>query len=120
MVNIYLNPIYWGSRERVMRRIRFIFLVRKFFRPIIAESFVLLGALSTCVFLVSLKDIMANMSSMSFRDSVDYLWESAFRSDFFTQMILGVICIAGLLFMKDCVRKLVQYLGTFGRQAKIS
>ena len=100
-----ISEVHDDLKYRVMQRIKFIYLTRKIFSPLVAEAALMVAALLVCRFWVSLGSVSTNfrVESVSFGSLANYLLSAVYHTETIVQVMMGVFLVAFILVVRNLV-----------------
>jgi uncharacterized protein involved in cysteine biosynthesis len=89
----------------VMNRVRSVYIMRNFVRPLLVKSVLLCGIIVAISFTVSIPDVIKNMSNLSeFAQYLSFISAAFIKTEFLVQIILLATIVLAFLFVKDVIK----------------
>ncbi len=96
--------------DAVMRRVRFIYLLRSLYSPLALQTTILLSIGIGFTFSISIVDIARNISSLPrWTNSVSYLFSSVLHTELLNQLMLGASLVIVTLLAREVMRNRLLY-----------
>jgi hypothetical protein len=98
-------------KSNVMKRVRNIHSMRVVIRPLLIELMVIIAATVSLMYLVSVPNVLKNMSNLSGPGHyLKYLFEAFLHTEFVVQIFIAIAILGAIFFVINLIKNFYQVL----------